>query len=140
MSVGGPWDARLVGQRLSDLEEKIAQLRSIYAEGDPMASHDAARSWYQDLRLVWERAIEEVVIGPVQVRGRLEMRPTNLKVLAQFTETDNQEFQAAFTRCGDRGSHDRSSELNRPLPQISELKEDLECLGTWHKRVRRYAR
>ena len=140
VSVGGPWDARLVGQRLSDLEEKIAQLRSIYAEGDPMASHDAARSWYQDLRLVWERAIEEVVIGPVQVRGRLEMRPTNLKVLAQFTETDNQEFQAAFTRCGDRGSHDRSSELNRPLPQISELKEDLECLGTWHKRVRRYAR
>ena len=139
VSEGGPWDAKLVGQRLSDLERKIAQLRPIYDEGNPVASHEAARSWYQDLRLVWERAIEEVVLGPVQVRGRLEMRPTNLKVIAKFTAIDNQEFQTAFTRCGDRGSHDRSSELNRPLPTISELEEDLECLRTWHKRVRGYA-
>ena len=140
VSDGGPWDARLVGQRLNGLERKIAELRSIYDEGNPVTSHDAARSWYQDLRLVWERALEEVVLGPVQVRGRLEMRPTNLIVLAKFTETDNQEFQTAFTRCGDRGSHDRSSELNRPLPTIPELEEDLECLRTWHKRVRGYAK
>ncbi|WP_419845520.1 AAA family ATPase [Candidatus Poriferisocius sp.] len=137
---GSPWDAKMVGERLNYLERGIANLRSVYAEGDPEVSHKEARSWYQDLRLVWERALEEVVIGPVQVRGRLEIRPTNLKVVAQFTESDNQEFQTAFTRCGDRGSHDRSSELNRPLPEISELEEDLNRLRTWHKRVRGYAK
>ncbi len=136
---GGPWDAKMVGERLNDLERGIARLRIIYAEGDPEASHKEARTWYQNLRLVWERALEEVVVGPVQVRGRLELRPGNLKVVARFTESDNQEFQTAFTHCGDRGSHDRSSELNRPLPEISELEEDLQCLRTWHKRVRGYA-
>ena len=139
VSDGGPWDARMVGQRLDDLERRLAQVRATYEQGDPRESHEAARSWYQDLRLVWERALEEVVLAPVLVRGRLEMRPSNLTVLAQITETDDREFQTAFTRCGDRGSHDRSSELNRPLPPISELEEDLQCLRTWHKRVRRYA-
>ena len=87
---------------------------------------------------MWERALEEVVVGPVLVRGRLELRSSNLKVFVRFTDTDDQEFQTAFTRCGDRGSHDRSSELNRPLPPMSELEDDLESLRRWHKRVRQY--
>lgn len=140
VSDGGPWDSRTVGQRIDQLTQRLAQVRRMYTEGDPMTCQEAVRSWYQDLRLVWERALEEVVLGPVLVRGRLEIRPSNLKVFARFTEADDQEFQAAFTRCGDRGSHDRSSELNRPLPSPSELEDDLELLRVWHGRVRRYAR
>ena len=116
VSDGGPWDSRMVGQRIDDLNRRLADVRQARAEGDPGACQEVVRSWYQDLRLVWERALEEVVVGPVLVRGRLELRSSNLKVFVRFTETDDQEFQTAFTRCGDRGSHDRSSELNRPLP------------------------
>ena len=140
VSDGGPWDSRTVAQRIDQLNQRLAQIRRVYDEGDPTACHEAVRSWYQDLRLVWERALEEVVVGPVLVRGRLELRPSNLKVFVRFTDVDDQEFQSAFTRCGDRGSHDRSSELNRPLPSVSELNEDLELLRSWHDRVRRYAR
>ena len=140
VSEGGPWDARMVGQRLDELNRRLADVRSTYAGGDPAACQEAARSWYQDLRVVWERALEEVVLGPVLVRGRLELRPTNLKVFVRFTEADDQEFQAAFTRCGDRGSHDRSSELNRPLPPVAELEADLDALRGWHKRVRKYVK
>ncbi len=138
VSEGGPWDARMVGQRIDELNRRLADVRRTYDDGDPAECQEAARSWYQDLRVVWERALEEVVLGPVLVRGRLELRPTNLKVFVRFSESDDQEFQAAFTRCGDRGSHDRSSELNRPLPPIAELEVDLEALRQWHKRVRRY--
>ncbi|MYA84380.1 MAG: hypothetical protein F4Y12_02230 [Acidimicrobiaceae bacterium] len=138
VSDGGPWDSRMVGQRIDDLNRRLADVRRVCSEGDPEACQEAVRSWYQDLRLVWERALEEVVLGPVQVRGRLELRASNLKVLVRFNETDDQEFQTAFTRCGDRGSHDRSSELNRPLPSMPELEEDLESLRRWHQRVRRY--
>ena len=140
VSDGGPWDSRTVAQRIDQLNQRLAQIRRIYAEGDPTACQEAVRSWYQDLRLVWERALEEVVVGPVLVRGRLELRPSNLKVFVRFTDVDDQEFQSAFTRCGDRGSHDRSSELNRPLPSVSELNDDLQFLSRWHDRVRRYAR
>ena len=138
VSDGGPWDSRMVGQRIDDLNRRLADVRQARAEGDPGACQEVVRSWYQDLRLVWERALEEVVVGPVLVRGRLELRSSNLKVFVRFTDTDDQEFQTAFTRCGDRGSHDRSSELNRPLPPMSELEDDLESLRRWHKRVRQY--
>lgn len=138
VSDGGPWQGRIVSQRINELTQRLSEVRKIYADDDPAARQEAARSWYQDLRVVWERALEEVVIGPVSIRGKLELRPSNLKVLAQFTEIDNQEFQAAFTRCGDRGSHDASPELNRPLPRIEEMEEDLELVRTWHRRVRKY--
>ena len=138
VSDGGPWDSRMVGQRIDDLNRRLADVRKARAKGDPGACQEVVRSWYQDLRLVWERALEEVVVGPVLVRGRLELRSSNLKVFVRFTETDDQEFQTAFTRCGDRGSHDRSSEFNRPLPPMSELEDDLDSLRRWHKRVRQY--
>ena len=139
VSEGGPWDSKIVGERIDELNRNLAKVRQAYSEGDPSVCQEAVRSWYQDLRLIWERALEEVVIGPVLVRGRLELRPSNLKVMARFTEADDQEFQNAFTRCGERGSHDRSSELNRPLPPVTELEGDLEALRNWHKRIRRYA-
>ena len=135
---GGPWDSKVVGQRIDDLQHRLAGLKRAFDQEGPRECHDKVRSWYQDLRTVWERALEEVVLGPVQVRGRLELRPSNLKVLARFSDDDDQEFQHAFTRCGDRGSHDRSSELNRPLPPIKELEEDLDSIRIWHKRVRQY--
>ena len=139
VSEGGPWDAQTVRQRIHQLNARVPEIRLLLDGDDPDAARRGVRSWYQDLRLVWERAIWEAVLHPVVVRGRLEeVRPTNLRVLAQFTEDDNQEIQTAFTRCGDRGSHDRSSEFNRPLPAISELEYDLDGLREWHARVRRY--
>lgn len=139
VSKGGPWDTKVVGERVGELEHRLAEVRRVLDEGDPQRCQEEIRSWYQDLRTVWERALEEVVLAPVQARGKLELRPSNLKVLARFTDSDNREFQEAFTRCGDRGSHDRNPQLNRPTPPIEELEEDLAILRSWHKRVRQYA-
>ena len=134
-----PWAARMVGQRIEGMSQRLAEIRRPRDCQDPTERERAVRSWYQDLRLVWERALEEVVLGPVQRRGELELRPTNLKVFARFTDTDDREFQAAFTRCGERGSHDPSAELNRSLPDLTELEDDLNVLREWHRRVRQYA-
>ena len=136
---GSPWVARMVGQRIDGLSQRLAEMRRLHRYQDPAEREQAVRSWYQDLRVVWERALEEVVLGPVQRRGELELRPSNLKVFTRFTDTDDREFQAAFTRCGERGSHDPSSELNRSLPDLAELEDDLDLLRNWHTRVRRYA-
>lgn len=137
--VGGPWAGKTVNQRRDEMEKRIAALRRTHNEGNLEAYEDGVRSWYQDLRLVWELAIEEVLLGPVQTRGSLELRPTSLKVLVQFTDADDLELQSAFTRCGDRGSHVPSSQLNRSVPKISDLKAELELMKEWCKRVNAYA-
>ena len=139
VSDDSPWDSRIARQRIGDLEKRLAIVRRTCQEGSPGVCQEETRSWYQDLRVVWEQALKEVVLGSVQVRGKMEVRPTNLKVLVRFNADDNQEFQTAFTRAGDRGGHDRSPQLNRPLSPISELEEDLQTLRNWHKRIRQYA-
>lgn len=135
VSETGPWEGQTVGQRLAALEERLAAIKLI---DDTGRRKDEIRHWYQDLRMVWERSLEEAVLDKVTARSRLELRPSGLEGLAQITEDDNREFQAAFTRCGDRGSHDRSTQLNRPTPPIEELREDLVTLRTWNKRVKAY--
>lgn len=101
VSVSSPWAAKTVGQRIASLEEGIAKLRS--PTGDLESQHAEFRHWYQDLRTVWERCLEEAVIEKVTNRSRLEVRPRGLEALVHLSEEDNRECQAAFTRCGDRG-------------------------------------
>ncbi len=135
VSQNGPWESQNVGQRVSALEERIAQIRAVH---DTQRRSDDIRHWYQDLRLAWERSLEEAVLDKVTARSRLELRPSGLKGLVRIDDEDNRIFQAAFTRCGDRGSHDRNTQLNRPTPPIEELTEDLATLQTWNKRVKAY--
>ena len=135
VSETGPWEGQTVGQRLAVLEERLAAINSI---DDTERRGDEIRHWYQDMRLVWERSLEEAVLDKVTARSRLELRPSELEGLCQITEDDNREFQAAFTRCGDRGSHDRSTQLNRHIPPLEELRVDVVTLRTWNKRVKAY--
>ena len=137
--IGGPWAGKTVNQRRNELEGRIASLRRTFDAADHGTYEDGVRSWYQDLRLVWELAIEEVLLGPVQTRGSFELHPANLKVLVRFTEADDLVLQSAFTRCGERGSHVPSSQLNRSLPDISELVEELATMKEWCQRVNNYA-
>jgi hypothetical protein len=132
-----PWRAKLVGEKLNDLETQLAAIRRV-ENGEPHEYERLARSWYQDLRTVWERMIEEYVVGRVLDRGQLEIRSAGFGVLVQIDETDNLELDTAFKRCGEMGSHDPSEYLNRPAPLVEELEEDLRNARVWGKRVKRY--
>jgi len=136
---GHPWNTRTVPQRLGTMEQKLAEVRRAL-DGDPERYSELVRSWYQDLRLVWERMIEETVVGRVLNRGELQIRPQYVQGLVNFDETDWLELDAAFTRCGEMGSHDQSPYLNRPIAQIVELEQDLEVARSWHGRVKGYFR
>ena len=138
VSKGGPWDGKVTPQRKDELNQRIAQIRRTVDTVDPETLAHELRSWYQDLRLAWERAIEDVVVGRVMARGKLEFRPLGLKAIAKFTEEDDRVFEAAFVRCGDRGSHDRSPVLGRTAATFEEMEEDLQTLDTWYERVRKY--
>ena len=137
--VGGPWAGKTVNQRRNELQTRIAILRKTFNQNNLEAYEEGVRSWYQDLRLVWELAMEEVLLGPVQTRGSLELRPGNLKMLVQYTQEDDRTFQSAFTRCGDRGSHVPSSQLNRSVPEISDLEAELVTLKGWCRKINTYA-
>lgn len=94
VSETGPWEGQTVGQRLAALEERLAAINVI---DDTERQADEIRHWYQDLRMVWERSLEEAVLDKITARSRLELRPSGLEGLAQITDDDNREFQAAFT-------------------------------------------
>ena len=60
VSDNGPWDSHITRERIGDLEQRLAKVRKTYKEGNPRDCQEKARSWYQDLRVVWEHALEEL--------------------------------------------------------------------------------
>ncbi len=136
---GHPWRARVVPQRLNAMLQKLAEVRQADG-GDPGRYDELVREWYSDLRDVWERMIEETLVGRVLDRGELQIRPLSARGLVQFDDTDLAELNAAFTRCGEMGSHDQSQYLNRATVRIEELEQDLDVARVWHQRVKDYFR
>lgn len=119
--------------------QKLAEVRQADG-GDPGRYDELVREWYSDLRDVWERMIEETLVGRVLDRGELQIRPLSARGLVQFDDTDLAELNAAFTRCGEMGSHDQSQYLNRATVRIEELEQDLDVARVWHQRVKDYFR
>lgn len=67
------------------------------------------------------------------------MRPNMVKILARFSDADEGEFQASYSRISQWAKrHDKSVMVNYVAPEISILEEELKLVDGWFKRVREY--
>ncbi len=72
-------------------------------------------------------------------RGKLEVRPTMMKVIARITEQDNKEFQESYGRCSKwLKRHDKDQALNYVAPPLVDLESELALVKAWFERVRKY--
>ena len=96
-------------------------------------------TWARNLSETWERIFGQEVVGPVLAEGGMEVRPNMVKILARFTESDESEFQASYSRVSQwLKRHDKSSMVNYVAPEVSTLQEELTLVDQWFKRVKAY--
>jgi len=130
------FSAKLVKERVEELKgeiERVRQLRGNLSEEDYRNRVD---SWYKRLRQTWERTIEESLVGEILTRHDLQVHPKMVRTLVLFSAEDNRELQHGYGRATEGGeSHDESSVINSPAPELGELERDLELLEAWHKRI-----
>jgi energy-coupling factor transporter ATP-binding protein EcfA2 len=130
------FSAKLMKERLKELENHLSALRSERESMTNEEYRDATAKWYRLLRKTWERAIEETIVGDVLTRDDLQVHPMMVRTLVLFTADDNRVLQHGYGRATEMSeAHDESAVINSPPPSIDDLASDLEEIRDWHKRI-----
>jgi len=62
-----------------------------------------------------------------------------VKVLTRFSEADEREFQASYSRVSQWAKrHDKSGIVNYVAPELSTIAEEIGRVEQWFKRVKAY--
>lgn len=134
-----PWKAKDVIARLDELRQELGRMRRESSTWDEKQFEDAVAVWAGNLSETWERIFSQEVVGPVLAEGGLEVRPKMVKVLARFSDQDQQEFDGSYGRISQWAKrHDKSVAVNYVAPDIDKLDEELWLVESWFKRVKGY--
>ena len=136
-----PWKAKDVPQRLGALRAELARIKREEPSWDEATYEKEVANWAGELSETWERIFSQEIVGQILADGGLEVRPRMVKVMARFTETDDSEFQASYSRVSQWAKrHDKSPLVNYVAPDIADLDTELTLIDTWFRRVKRYKR
>lgn len=131
-----PFDVLGTKDRLGRLRQMLVAVRKAAKEGDEEHQRQLTTKCYGQLRLGWERCIEEVLLnGAVQRFGEgvLTQRLKGVTV----TDDDYREIDAGMTKSS-KFEHDAAAAVGRlPIPDPDELSGDIERLATWRESLDR---
>ncbi|WP_176058562.1 AAA family ATPase [Paraburkholderia sp. BCC1876] len=133
-SDGLPFDVLGTKGRVGKLRQMLVDVRKAHADGDEDGHRALTSRAYGDLRLAWERYVEEVLFnGAIQRFGEgvstLKLREVTV------SDDDYRAIEQGMTKCS-KFEHDAAVRVGRlPVPQPDELGEDIEKLETWRALV-----
>ena len=134
-----PWKAKDVTERLGELRESLAKIKRDASGWEEDHYEAEVGIWSGNLSETWERIFSQELVGPVLAEGGIEVRPKMVKVLALFSNQDNEEFQASYRRVSQWAKrHDKGVKVNFVAPDVSTLDDELSLVDCWFKRVKGY--
>ncbi len=134
-----PWKAKDVSERLRELREEFARIKRDSPGWEQGQYETEVAVWAGNLSETWERIFSQELVGPILAEGGLEVRPTMVKVLARFSDEDNAEFQASYSRISQWAKrHDKSGMVNYVAPEVSTLESELAVVNQWFRRIKAY--
>lgn len=119
--------------RIDYLEKRINPLRLKHTAGD--ASYkDEASNFYRDLRLTWERAIEEILLNGIVKRYRRDVKPGSINGII-IDQDDKSIIAENMERCA-KFLHDQSDETQGfEIPDPTDFIADLDVIKTWVAKI-----
>lgn len=134
-----PWKAKDVAERLHDLRTDLARIKREQAAWDDRTYEDQVAAWAGRLSETWERIFNQEILSQVLADGGLEVRPRMVKVLTRFSQADDDEFQASYSRVSQWAlRHDKSTLTNYVAPTVADLEAELLLVDGWFKRIKGY--
>ena len=129
-----PFAGANVSQRVGMLRNKQVECAKRHKAGDQVGYRLLARDLYNDLRMAWERGVEEVLLNEVVLRFRKGVETSRLKKVAVETE-DVTAIAAGMSKCSNYTGHDGAQEANVAPPSPDEMEADINALEAWRKSV-----
>ena len=138
-STNHPWKAKDVPARLDELRRELARIKREGTNWDQKKYEDTLAIWAGNLSETWERIFSQEIVGPILAEGGLEVRPKMVKIIARFSDDDNTQFEASYSRVSQWVKrHDKSTLVNDVLPDVADLETELGSVDKWFKRVKGY--
>lgn len=129
-----PFDVLGTKERIGRLRLMLEDVRKAHKAGDEDSHRKLTSEVYGDLRLAWERCIEEVLFNESIQRFGEGVSTQRLKRVV-VTDDDYREIDAGMTKSS-KFEHDAAMRVGRlPVPDPDELSGDIEKLDTWRKAV-----
>lgn len=122
------------GGALRDMQQRIAKL---HRDGDELEFRKQTVDCYRQLRIAWERAVEEVLFQKVVLRFRKGVSTQALdKVVVE--DGDYKVIEQAMTKCSNH-AHDQALMGGAVIPEPDELLADINSLDDWRVAVEKRA-
>ena len=129
-----PFAGANVSQRVGMLRNKQVECARRFKAGDQAGYRLLARDLYNDLRMAWERGVEEVLFHEVVLRFRKGVETNRLKKVTVEPD-DVTAITAGMSRCSNYTGHDGAQEANVAPPSPEEMEKDINALDAWRKSV-----
>jgi len=129
-----PFDVLGTKDRLGRLRQMLVGVRKAAKDGDEDLQRLLTAKCYGQLRLAWERCIEEVLLNSAVQRFSEGVLTQRLKGVT-VTDEDYREIDAGMTKSS-KFEHDAAAIVGRlPVPDPGELNDDIERLARWRDAV-----
>jgi Uncharacterized protein conserved in bacteria len=127
-----PFDVLGTKDRLGRLRQMLVDVRKAANEGNEDLQRLLTAKCYGQLRLAWERCIEEVLLNGAVQRFGEGVSTQRLKGVT-VTDDDYREIDAGMTKSS-KFEHDAAAIVGRlPIPDPDELGGDIERLAKWRE-------
>lgn len=129
-----PPRARPIGKAIEGLAKHLENVKMHYENGNTMKWECEIGRFEKELRVLWERAVEEA-IAPVLERFKNKVETKGLTKLTALTMDDCASMREAYGRCSNL-LHSEGASLNRPLPKPQVVRDEINFLKEWVVNIR----
>lgn len=124
-----PPNAQPVEKVIESMGKHLENTKVQFEKGKQAEWYSTVRSFQEQLRTTWERAVEEA-LSPVIRRLANKVDTKGLYKLTVLTPDDCNIMRAAYGRCSSL-LHSSADALNKPLPNPSVIAGEIKALSDW---------
>ena len=128
-----PFEGKNASKRIGALKAQQQTIDKLYRDGEEQEHRKQTVEAYVQLRMAWERAVEEVLLREVILRFRKGVETQRLAGVV-VEDGDYEQISAGMAKCSNY-AHDKALLGGIAVPEPYELLEDIKALDTWRQSV-----
>jgi energy-coupling factor transporter ATP-binding protein EcfA2 len=124
-----PIKALPVSDAIQSLENDLNNKRYLYDNGNHSEWISSVNSYQIELRMLWERAVEQAV-SPVVKRFKNKVETVGLIKLTVINEQDCTDMREGYSNCSQL-LHTQGDDLTQKIPHPDKVKEEITRIKNW---------
>lgn len=131
-----PWETLKTAARIGEIKNQLSQLKKLSLDSDPDPFLNLANHLYRNMRMTWERLVEEWLLKGVVERFSLDIKTQNLRYIDTIDANDNQVISDSMAKCS-KFMHDNATALGVIFPNYDEIANDVNELESYFKELKK---